>query len=407
MTFNYFKAQLKRTAKLAASVFPVAMLLFAFLAAAVWFFVSAGPLSEGQKKYRIGIVGDVDITYLKFGFYAVKTLDSSRFLVDFEPMSEDEAREEFKAGDLTAYVIIPDGFLDSIIHGRNDVQIEYIATDGQKGIESFLMDELSVTLSDIVTSSQSAIYSMQHAARYLGMTEELPEWTDEFNLKLIMYVLDRTGFAKVEELGISKGLLVRQYYFCTMILLFCFMFGISSAPMFLRRNNDLGIWMKVRGLTAWRQVLCEYGAYCLFMIFCLSVPLWVIGAATGNMSFLHNRVYFGELLSALIPISLMVSSFHFAIYEWIGNPVSNLLFQFIGILGMVYISGYIYPASFFPDSLAAIGGVLPTGIAMDVMAGNVFGVGKRGSMIVLIVYTAAFLCITCLGRKRSIESDRG
>jgi len=402
---KFLSVQLKRAMKLAVGIFPTAMLLFASLGVAAFFLFRFGILSNSQTRYQIGIVGSLDETYLGFGIYAVQTLDSSRFMVDFIPMEEEEAQEAFRKGEIVAYVIVPPEFLDSIVYGKNDVPLIYVASEGQKNVGGYLMDELAQVVSRLVTSSQCSIYSMQEVAYELGKTSQLGEWTDDLNLQLINYVLGRTGLVELEELGLSKGLLVRTYYFCAILLLFCFLFGVGSAGFFLHRNDDLGKWMMMRGIGPTGQVLCEYLTYFLLMLLCVCIPLSVMNVVTKGFRFLNMKVWLDELLWTMVPIVLLASSMHYMIYEVVKNPVANLLLQFIGVLGMGYVSGYIYPASFFPAGIAKIGEVLPTGVALEYLSAGLPGGENAGSFWHLMLYSVAFLTISVLTRRWMIMRE--
>ena len=391
--------------KLAVGVFPTAMLLCACLGVAAYFLLTQGPLSTRQEKYKIGIVGSIDDTYLGFGVAAVQTLDSSRFMVEFIPMEEEEAKKAFREGELVAYVNVPEEFLESIVYGRNDVPITYVASEGGQGLQGYLMEELALLVSRLVTSSQGSIYAMQEVVYEYGDTTQLRVWTDELNLQLIDHVLGRTKLAELEELGLSKGLLLRQYYFCTILLFFCFLFGIASASFFLKRNVSLGKWMKLRGIGPVGQVLCEYVVYFAMMLLCVLVPFGVLSIVTHGFSFLKMRVYPSDLALCLIPIVLMASALHFVIYEAVRNPVANLLLQFLGVIGMGYVSGYIYPASFFPNGIARIGRILPTGVALDAFSGALLLERRRAAFWMELLYFACFLGIAMLSRKRLIERE--
>ena len=402
---KYLYVQLKRTMKLAVGVFPTAMLLFACLGIAAYFLLMQGPLTGQQQKYRIGVVGSIDETYLGFGIAAIQTLDSSRLMVDFIPMEEEEAKEAFREGDLVAYINVPAEFLDSIVYGRNDVPITYVASESGQGIQGYLMEELAALVSRLVTSAQGSIYAMQEMVYTHGDISNIWEWTDELNLQLIEYVLGRTRLVELEELGLSKGLLLRQYYFCAILLFFCFLFGITSASFFLKRNVSLGKWMKLRGIGPVGQVLCEYFVYFAMMMVCVLVPFCALGAVTHGFSFLKMRVYMSDLVLCLVPIVLMASAFHFVIYETVRNPVANLLLQFLGVIGMGYVSGYIYPASFFPDGIAAIGKMLPTGAALDAFSGAMLLEKRTTAFWLELLYFVAFLGIATFARKRLIERE--
>ena len=402
---KYFRIQLKRALKLAVGIFPTAMLLFASLALVAFCMFRFGILSSSKTKYQIGIVGDLEASYLGFGIYAVQTLDSSRLMVDFIPMTEEEAKKAYRKGEIVAYVTVPEEFLESIGYGRNDVPLRYVTTEGQKGVGAYLMDELAQVVSRLVTSSQCSIYSMQEVAYILGKTDEIDEWTDDLNLTLINYVLNRTNLVEMEELGLSKGLLVRSYYFCTILLLFCFLFGVSSAGFFLHRNDDLGKWMMMRGIGPVPQVLCEYVTYFALTFLCMCVPLSILTVATKNLSFLNMKVWLDELLWAMVPITLLASTMHFMIYEVVKNPVANILLQFIGVLGMGYISGYIYPASFFPAGVARVGKILPTGVALDYLSAALPGGNNATAFWCAILYSACFLTISIVARRWMIMRE--
>lgn len=396
---KYFVAQFKRTIRLAVGVFPTAMLLFACLGAACYSFYQLGPLSDAQRNYKIGIVGKADDTYLGFGVAAIQTMDSTRFMADFIPMTEKEAQKAFQSGELVTYVRIPDEFLESVVYGRNDVPLGYVASESQKGLESYLMEELSVCVSKLVTSSQASIYSMQKAARELGEREHLGSWTDELNLQMISYVLGRTGLAELETLGISIGLSVVPYYFCTILLLFCFILGISSSSLFLRRNEDLGRWMRLRGIGPFAQVLSEFACYLALTYACVAVPVGCAWFVTDHLKFLGTKVWLDEILWALLPVTILACAMHFVIYEVVRNPVGSILLQFLGVLGMGYVSGYFYPASFFPEGIAKVGAVLPTGIALRSFSNASFHLEGSGAALGILAYVLIFLTISVLMRR--------
>ena len=402
---KYFVVQLKRVLRLAVGVFPTAMLLFACLGLIAYLFFTKSFLAEGKNKYQVGVVGKIDETYLGFGIQAVQSLDPSRFMVDFLPMTEKEAREKYLAGELETYIKVPDDFLDSLIYGRNDVPITYIQQQGQKGLTGYLMEELSKVVSKLVISSQGSIYAMQRVMIEKGQTDQLSKLTDVINYKLIEYVLGRTRLAELEELGFSKGLLIRQYYFCALVLCFAFLFGICGAPIFFGRNEQLPKWMKVRGIGSFAQVICEWMAYFMFLFGSIAVLLALLGNATGKFAFLMWKMEMGELIITLLPLTLMISAMQFMLYELFQNPVVNLLFQFVAVIGMGYVSGFFFPATFFPDAVVRFGRILPTGAAMEYFAGKILGEATGGPAAGILVYLLAFLAVAVISRTWKVHFE--
>lgn len=385
-------------------VFPVAVLLFACLGLTAYYLVS-GPLRERQSRYRIGVVGDMSDPYMELGFKALRTFDRSRDMAELISMTEEEAIREFEAGRITAYVVVPDGFADSVVHGRNDIPVRYVFWRGNKGIEGYLMDELAVVVSDIVGSSQAAVFSVQKTVSSY-YTDNAKALTDDYNMDLVRYLVTRTHLAKLEELGVSKGLLVRQYYFCTTLLLFCFMFGISGSSFFFRRNTDMSRWMMTKRVGPFAQVMCEYLAYILMMTVCLFTALGILALTTKGLSFLHKDIWMPGLFLSLIPVVITVGALHFTICELVRNPVSNIILQFTCTLAMAYISGYIYPADSFPDSIARLGQTLPSGAALDLLSNCVFDTSNGRPAILLTAYTVIFISVSVSARNLEIRRDK-
>ena len=118
-----------------------------------------------------------------------------------------------------------------------------------------------------------------------------------------------------------------------------------------------------------------------------------------------TKVYLDELIGALIPILMMISALHFVLYETIRNPVANLLFQFIGVIGMGYISGYIYPSSFFPDGIAMVGKLLPTGIALESFSDAVLGERNMKILGVELLFFTVFMILSIWTRRQSIVRE--
>lgn len=404
---KFFWVQLKRMLRLAVGVFPTAMLLFACIGLAAYFFFTKGSFAEGKNKYQVGVVGNTDASYLGFGIQAVQTMDSSRFMVDFLELDEEEAKQKVRRGELTTYITVPEDFLDSLIYGRNDVKIAYIQTQGQKGITAYLMEELSKIASKLVISSQSSIYAMQRVFIDHGETQELDQLTDTINLKLIEYVLGRSKLAEMEELGISKGLPIGQYYFCAVLLLYCFLFGICAAAVFFGRDPQLYKWMKMRGIGTAGQVFCEWLPYFLFMLCCIAVPILIAGKATQGFTFLNLswKIKPWDVLLTILPLTVMISAMQFMLYELLGNPVANLLTQFVLVIGMGYVSGFFLPASFFPDQVIRLGRVLPTGVAMDYFAKVMQGAAPGRFDLRVAVYATLFLLVTLAARCWKIHGE--
>ena len=147
---QYLKVQLKRVGK----ALPGICLLTVLLTVGLLVLMKAMFLIEESKAenqvVKVGIVGDIDDTYLGIGIEVIKNMEGIRNLADIQTMTEEEARKAFASGEISAYLLVPEGFIDSIIYGENK-QLTYITGATGRDIGGLLINELVGSISRMVT----------------------------------------------------------------------------------------------------------------------------------------------------------------------------------------------------------------------------------------------------------------
>ena len=405
-TFRYFILQLKRTLWLAAGLIPAAMLLFVCLVLTGHFFLEQKD-DEEQKKYFVGVVGNLEDPYFGFGMHAIQSMDSSRFLVEFQQMSEHEAKEAFAKGKIAAYLMIPQEFVDAVSTGRNDVKIKYIVSDVGGDLLGQVMEKFVQTASELVIHSQSAVFAAQEWMQKTGKTEQYWEHTSRLNLLIIDKVLSRSNLAKAEEIGYSKGLSAGEYYFCAVILLYLFLLGLGGITVCGGRNTDFCRWLTVKEIHAGKQIMAEYAAYFLLELLCFgpaAAALAIIGKKAGT------GFVIPELEQIAIPLLLclmMTAMMQVMFSEVLQNPVTNIWAQFLVIAGMGILSGYFYPAEFFSKNIQQVGAFLPTGAALEFMTKSCSGGNSIRSVLLLAGYLIFFAAVTVWSRRKKLMGGCG
>lgn len=401
----YFFAQLKRALKLAPAQLAADLLICACVGIFAYLLVTQGAFAAGGTRYRIGMVGDLSDSYLGFGIAALQEMDDSRFMVELVGMSEEEAQEAFMRGELYAVMRVPEDLLESIVWGDNDRLITYTAAEGQKGLGTMVMGEITDIASTLVISSQSAIYAMQRMLADQGRGDEVSRETDRLNLSLINLVLSRSGFGEVELLGYADGLSMELYYFCNAILLFLLLAGLLNCALFARRTASLARFMKARGVGAFWQILGEYLAYlCLVLmgLFALCIPL----ACVLERELMGIPEWegmgaspFWDFLKLLLPVAVMFGALQFFLYEAAGGIVNGILLQFFCGVGLGYLAGYFYPSAFLPEKMRMIGKVLPPGVAARYVEEGLFGKVSADAVAAVVVWLAVFFALAVLVRR--------
>lgn len=405
---RYFYAQLKRVIRTLPRQLIVNLSVCLCVCVLAVVFIQDGFLSQDGQKYRIGLVGDMSDSYLGFGVSAIQSLDDSRFMIELVAMTDKEARDAFGRGELYAIVQVPEGLMDSIESGANDCPIPYIASEGQKGIGAIVMGEIVDVASTLVTCSQSAIFGMQTIMLEEDMREEFWDATNMLNLLLIELVINRSGLCDVEVLGIANGLSAEGYYFCSILLFLLLLSGINNSSLFTHKNTHAPRFMKSRGVGAAGQIIGEYLAYLCLMLLCIAVIFILLFFGMERELFTIpeweglGAYPLKGFLTALLPVAAMFAALQFLLYELVTGVVSGILLQFICGIGMGYLSGFFYPAAFFPESMRRIGSLLPTGAALRYVDENVAGQTSASGLYVLL-YLALFLILSILIRRDRIR----
>ena len=239
---RYFNFGIRRTAKFLPLVLAVTLALLIGLAAALWGILSTNSQKDENKIYRVGVVGETQNEFFDFGVKTFNDIDQTRFSLEFLPMDEETAKKEMNRGEISAYLIFPDNFIENALLG--DVRpMEFVATTKANSIATLIEKELVSSIATLVISSQQGSYGMYDAVyAQTGNKHSLAQTQlNTISLQYFELVLRRTDLIKVTELGVSGGLNYTHYYICSIILVFIALLGLPFAALYCRRDNSLAI----------------------------------------------------------------------------------------------------------------------------------------------------------------------
>lgn len=406
---GYILAQLKRVCRVFPSVLGTTFLLLGCMALLALVLLRQDGESEDKQKIQIGLAGDIEGSFLGIGIHTVQNLDSSRFTISFVDMTEEEAKKQLMQGKISAYVVVPENFVESVSSGENK-PVTYVTSLGAPGIGSLVMNEVVDVISKLIVESQNAIYGMQRLLVLHEMQDIYWESTEEMYFQFIDFILGRTGIYEMEILGVSNSLSFTSYYMCGILVLFLLLWGIACSPLFVKRDLALPKLLAARGQKAFWQVLGEYMAYVALMLATLTfvVLLLVIGMkVTGFTLPEWKESGVGELLwfcCKMLPVVLVLSAMQFLFYEIISGMVSAILLQFIAALCLGYLSGCFYPISFFPTGIQKLSQILPTGAALQYAGNCLLQKDAAGSILVMGIYFTVFLALATAVRNHKIKN---
>ena len=152
----YLWMQGKRGCRLFPKLLLACLLSVSVLAGLIVLYFANDHHEDGKEKLKVGIIGTMDNNYLGYGLTILQTADTSRYTLDYVECSKEEAEEMLYLGKLDGYVVIPEGWMESIMYGTNDRPISYVVASGQTGIASIFMDAIADVVSNLVLCAQEA-----------------------------------------------------------------------------------------------------------------------------------------------------------------------------------------------------------------------------------------------------------
>ncbi len=406
---RYFFAQIKRIKRLLPEMLFLSILFFAVTLFVGRTLIAGSDYEAGKLKYRIGVMGEED-EFIDMGIFLLESFDDTKYLLEIVKYDDlESAQKDLYSGDIAALCEIPGGFYDSINYLSNDVSIKYYTASGNRGITGVFTDEITGIISNYIVYSEAGILSFVDFMDYNGVSSDMAyAESDRLFLKYMSALLSRGDLVTVRTLGLSNGLSTYGYYFTGLTLFLMSVLSFAGISFFIKKNRTLDKLAYSKGISVPGQIAADFVAYFICNAVCvtiLSVPIFMMLKSgvinipeffTTDNSFLFK--YYLNVLAAMV----LICMFELLIFEVLEGTVNKIIFSFTILIGCAYISGYLYPASFFPEAVNRVGKVLPTGVAMSFLSSFLTMRDREAAALWLVGYVAVIYAVVCVVRKRNI-----
>lgn len=396
---RYLAAQLKRMGRLFPFIAGMTLLSAAAVVVMAAVLQRTQASDESRRPVQIALTGETDNIYLQLGMKVLGKQIAGQYQIELETLSEEEAGARLRAGEISGYVVIPEGFVERINRGER-VEFLYAAGNDASALGGIMMDALVRRLEEIAVEAQKAVSGIWELAAKSPFEEDPDALTDQLFTELMDRILCREDFEELTVCGWGEQLSLTGYFAAGLTLLFLLLWGIIGSPMLVRRDMAMPKLLKAHGLNAVCQVLAEYLAYLFLMcgsFILLFLPLAGMLDAAGVGVPEWEGVPAASLvfLLRLLPVVLLFAAMQFLFYELVSDMVSGILLQFLAGICLGFLSGCLYPLSLLPEAVGRISLFLPTGAAMRYAAACMRGklswsaLGSMGIFFLLFFGLAA------------------
>lgn len=401
---KYLYLQSKRLLRFLPGAVCVVLVLLGALMATFSLFTRQTAQSEENQKFQIALTGSIEDSFLQMGLAALEAFDSTRFSMEILQMEEKDAAAALEQGDIAAYIVVPEGFIDAALHGRI-IPLKFVSTTGAAGMVSIVKEEITGVISTYLLESQRGIYGMADALESGGASDNLGELMNTLSIRYVEFLFIRDHTYSLRQLGIADDLGLEDYLLCGIAVVFLMLACLPFAPVMIRQDLSLNRMLAAKGRSAFGQAVCDFVVYALGLTAVLLISALILFAAA---DFLDMGITNGTgLLLRALPAVIMVAAFSFMLYALTGELIGGVLLQFFVTLVLCFVSGCMYPVYFFPETVQRLAAWLPAGLARTQLAGWITGQISTGTVGALILYSVIFFAVGVFVRARRIHRSRG
>lgn len=365
---------------------------------------------EENRIFTIGITGDTQEEFFRMGLAALKTLDDTRFSIEFVEMEEEEALKALERADISAYMIIPEDFIVNALWGEVE-PIQVVTTAGSSNMITMFKNEMTEVVTELVMAAEKGAYGIHDALIDSGAGDPQWETTDQLSIEYVELILKRGDLLVVQEIGLGNGVGTLVYYLISLSLFFLFLMGLPFVSFHYRRDHSLDRQLYAKGLSFIKQILAEYLVSFLAMLILTIIVMIpegiILKSIPQEMMILSKPESLFLLIFNVVITVAMVTAFNLVIFEVAGSMVSGVLLHFFITLSTSYAAGCFYPLHTLPDPVQNAAIWFPQYHAHNAMALAFDGSGSPIYIGTTILFAIAFLIIAFIVRTKKCKWEGG
>lgn len=383
--FVYLKLELKRACKTLPFFLAGAIVLVALLGTIAF---SASKVLYGKAaigRISVGVALPEDDKVAEKAMSMITSLESVESICDFIYLEEEEGRKKLQSGEIYVLMVVPDGFVQDIMHGINTPVT--IILPNQPGMEAMIFKAMADAGAKTLSVAQAAIYGTDEFLQVSGMVDSIQTAETGLNRLFMKYALPRGDYFRNRKVSATGDVSMIEYYAITSAVLLLLLCGIPASSLLKPEKPVLRQKLKMIGITRWKVVFTRFLCVTFLLLIVLSALLCVLlGAKALDFQ--------GYYLILLFINSMAVAAMVVFAYELAGSQMAGVMLVFLAAMGMMFISGGFIPTVFLPKGIAELSRLMPTTVLIQSMklfldSGISAAAALQVCLMTLVFYLAA------------------
>src|SRR5574344_1013497 len=386
----YFKLEIKRTLKLIPSILLGAAAL-SIVIGAVAFCASkiVYSTSLNDKKNIVFVSKDKSNT-TNLIIKALKNSKSINSVCNINETDYDTALNITKRKEAIASVIVPKGFMHSLLVGTNySIQIVF---SPDPSIYSLVLSELCKSAELTLRSAQSGIYTLYDCYDQADELEHEPDANAEINMIYLSKAFARDNTYHENTVSATGNLDIKHYYIASGIMVVLLLLSCIFIIRFKADSKILLALYRKYGISSTLQILSRV----ISVFITLILIFWPVSLIISYVT--HKSITVDEiavLTCNSFLICLFVTSYIVLMCTLFTNRNSALFMSFLSTIVFCFISGAFIPTILLPDIIQTAGNFLPFKYLLKTI-GSIYDSHISNTTVWVLLSFTLGICVICI-----------
>ncbi len=396
----YFTLELKKMKKTLFFLLLGTVGIGLILGAILWMCQLYTAREQEERTVRVGVAAKEDEPYLDWMIQLIENMDTREISCEFIRLSESEAEKQLLSGDINLVIKIPEDYIAALVWGK-EVPLTIRFGSSDSSVVSLLMRQVGQAVSEYMTDTQAGLYAMNDYYR----ANHLPGQVEDersLNKKYLSTLLGRKQLISAEYIRTGQSLSTAEYYFCAGLVLFFMLWGLICPRIFRPEPLALRDNLARQGIGPAKQSVARMAAFTLVFVcnyLLLALLFFIVlcfqGGTLPQMAPGGLTEWFVCLIR-IIPVFFLVCPLIQLMYEMIADEIGSMLFLFLFILLLGYLSGCFYSFSNLPQGVQNIARFLPFRVLFVYIQDCLTGVFSGVSVLGVFLYSGALIALSIL-----------
>lgn len=346
------------------------------------------------EKLHLGIVDEESSELSRMLVQSFEGNDRFSSMIDIRKGSRLELNAAYETGDLTALVIIPDGFTKSLLQYENMPLT--VILNPNRPMQTAVLSEMLASYSDYIRAVDASTYGLYTTLKASGFPDEnLARANDLYSFEMISTALGRNRLFQYVPIDTFPATTSGTYFSAAMLVMVAAFSSAGVLPLVFEdlRQNCLQRYLMIRGgLVQW--VVSKLLALSLgmtLMSFLIALPvMFYLDMKPAQILILIGQIFVLGLFFSALALFIGVAAKN----ESAATVATNLMVFALGLSG-----GNLIPLPLMPKSIQNISALTPNYWAIRSLLVTLAGVEGRTWIIPAILTSAsAALALTCARR---------